>query len=81
MHTDALSVLKQLETCIKEIETFSGELSADLVTKCMGSIGVTAADGIGKATDPKLIGLPRTQPAMCHRGTFNGASPAERIAT
>ena len=53
-----VSVLKQLETCLKEIETFSGELRADLVTMCMGSIGVTAADGIAKATDPKLIGLP-----------------------
>ena len=62
-------VLKHLKTCLEEIETFSGELRADLVTKCAGSIGVTAAVGIAKATDPKLIGLPRTQPAMCHMGT------------
>ena len=67
-----VSVLKQLETCLKEIETFSGELRADLVTKCTGSIGVTAADGIAKATDPKSIGLPRTRPALCHMGTLNG---------
>ena len=65
-------VLKQLEPCLKEIETFSGELRADLVTKCTGSIGVTAADGIAKATDPKSIGLPRTQPAMGHLGTCTG---------
>ena len=67
-----LSVLKQLETCPTEIETFSGELHADLVTICTGSVGVTAADGLAKATDPKSIGLPRTQPATCYRGTFCG---------
>ena len=55
-----------------EIETFSGELRADLVTMFTGPSRETATDGIAKATDPKSIGLPRTQPAMCHTGTVDG---------